>query len=287
MTVEPAYTDYEQTTDETIEIEPVRKLNWKSKSNKQYWERALTSFDDIYAEMKFHAVGDDDHPRRAAIDTIRSDEVVEVATDAGGRGLTFRELRSGGDMTTVVVAETDGIADEVEEIVGAASFEERLDLYPHFGVPEEAVETAREFAELDINSPIYELACRTPSSEYGEDEHEVVVRDPHPILNVIWGYMGWRFIDFFPPHFEHDASREVAIANGQVFRELGYDEEAEALFEMLKAPMLWSGYHGIGHVKNPHCIGAYDLKDERWEEKRVIWRREHESLAEPETTPPE
>lgn len=286
MTIEPVYTDYEQTTEETIEIDPVRKLNWKSKPNKQYWEELLMSFDRVYTEMKFRAVGDDDHPRRAALDTIPSDEAIDVATDASRRGLRFREIMSGGDATTVVIAETADIADEIEEISGAATPEDRLELFPHFGVPEEAVETAREFAEREINSPIYELACRTPSAEHGEDGHEVIVRNPHPILNVIWGYMGWRFVDFFPPHFEHDASREVAIANGRVLRELGYDEEAEALFEMLKAPMLWSGYNGIGHVKNPHCIGAYDLKDERWEEKRVIWRREHESLAEPETTPP-
>lgn len=70
-------------------------------------------------------------------------------------------------------------------------------------------------------------------------------------LNFFYRYMGARLVSHMPCSFNCEHSLEIADANFNLMKELGYVEEAKWLEEIFNWPVRWSSLHGIAEVRCP------------------------------------
>lgn len=257
--------------DVTLDLPTVAKQNWKSKEHRDSWDDQLGPFSSTFEQASVAALSDEDHPRTALTLSLSTEEVVDVLSELPDDVSVDRTTE--GESTTLALASSDCPVDATTVLEGDL---DPIEAQVIRGVPECCAEHYDDRRQAGQADPIADIARNTPSTT--ERAGELVVEDPHPILNLAWSYLGWRFVDFYPCSFECDAAREVGVENGRVLRDLDYDETAEAMFEFLAAPTYWSGYHGLAHVKNGWCIGQYTT-DDYWHEEVVRFNGYHEELA--------
>lgn len=259
----------------TLELNDVYKHNWKTPTSRDALGHHLEVGENLLEYILHPATLDDDHPRAGYVRDVPSEEVFDFIAEAHADGLGVEKIAD-GSQTTVAVGETASVA---EDLSVAVQDHDRETIQQIFGHPECAREHRVEWHENDVDDPLYETAANSPSAERVDDDPETIrVSDPHHILNQIWAYLGWQFVEFHPCSFECDEAFGIAKRNGELLREEGYGDEAEALFKYLAAPASWSGYHGLAHVKSGHAIGEY-VTDDRWDERKVIWVEEHDAKA--------
>lgn len=271
MTLDPSRSD----PDVTLDLPAVSKHNWKLTEIRDVWNEPLESFVRARREAAVAALQDADHPRtmlRRTLPTERASDLVSALSDEIGIA-----RRDDGDVTTLALTAPDC---QLE----AATFLDREigppDEVQHRGVPECCATAYAEHWAGGQTDPIAAIARNSPSTV--ERGGELVVEDPSPILNPLWAFQGWSFIDFYPCSFECDHARQFAIETGRILRETGNGEHAEAAFELLADPTFWSGYHGLAHVKNSWCIGEYTT-DDYWHEQIVRFNGFHEDLGDVES----
>ncbi|MFC3957441.1 hypothetical protein [Halovivax cerinus] len=259
------------TPDASLDLPAVEKHNWKSQEHRDAWDGRLGRFSSAFDRAMEAALVDDEHPRTGLRRTLPTDDAIDLVARVSD---AVDIARKSGDRTTTVGLTTpacDVDADALLDGVESQEIERSIR-----GIPECCADAHRDAREAGFDDPIAEIARNTPRST--ERGGELVVEDPHPVLNRAWAYLGWRFVDFHPCSFECDAAREVAIQNGRLLRETGHGETADAMFEFLASPTYWSGYHGLAHVKNGWCIGEYTT-DDYWSEEVVRFNGYHDSLA--------
>lgn len=272
MTVEPQYTEYEEKTDNSLDITPVEKHNWKTGNSRDFWED-IHDFGEILHKVKYRALLEDDHPRKVVKIEMENQSLDEWINSVAEDDVKFKRIQEG----KLLIAREGDLLEEVLDLIDETDEESVERMNELRGTPECCIEAASERREKGLEDPIYEAACASPSAELKDDDPEhVVVKDPDPMLNTFWAYRGWKFIDHMPCSFECEASGEIAAKNGEIMRELGYGDEAEKMYGFLSQPAWWSGYHGLAHIKNGYCIGSYTT-DDRWSEKQVTWVEEHEA----------
>lgn len=257
--------------DVTLDLPEVSKHNWKELEIRDIWSGPLESFVEGRREVAQRALQDEDHPRtmlRVVVPTERVSDLVAELDDEVDVG---RE--DDDDATTLVLTSPEcpvGSEAMLAEDVGP------LDRLQYRGVPECCANAYAEHRSNGQTDPIPAIARNTPSTVERGDE--LVVEDPHPILNPMWAFQGWSFIDFYPCSYECDRARHVASETGRLFREMGKDEAAEAAYEFLTEPTYWSGYHGLAHVKSSWCIGEYTT-DDYWHEQTVRFDGYHDEVG--------
>ncbi|MFP4038783.1 MAG: hypothetical protein ACLFTA_03295 [Candidatus Nanohaloarchaea archaeon] len=272
MSVDPFYSDYEEETDQSLDISEVNKFNWKSTMSRDFWDSYLKEFPDKFEEAKLQAVRDEEHPRKVLVKSLSEESLEELVEKSQEQGLEFWKM---SDEDKVVLAREREV---IEDFRDAREEGETGKILKLKGVPECCVEERQSTLERGIEDPIYEVACNSESAKsLDENGEEVQVEDPHPLLNKMWAYRGVRFVEHYPCSFECDESQELAKKNAEMMKENGDKELAEQVAGFLNSPMSWSGYHGLAHVKNGFSIGEYTT-DDRWSEKIVIWMEEHENL---------
>lgn len=260
--------------DVSLDISSVAKHNWKSKEHRNRWSDRLGKFPRAFDRALEAALTDDNHPRTALQRTLSTDDALDLVARLPDEVTVARETSDGE--TTVVLTTSDCPVD-AEALL--ANDVDPIEAMRARGVPECCAERYDAFRREGQTDPIAAIAENTPSTI--ERAGELVVENPHPILNLAWSYKGWRFVDFYPCSFECDHAREVASETGRLLRENGDGDIAEATFEFLAGPTYWSGYHGLAHVKNGWSIGEYTT-DDYWHERIVRFNGYHEELADSE-----
>lgn len=271
MTVEPLPMD--DKPDSVIDLPSTSKHNWKSADIRDAW--GIEPGNNILADTFKAAVRNPEHPRHGYIDRIPHESAFEEMQKISSKSLQVSEISKAENSVLVAVTKSEATA---RQLINAFEDNDYDEMAHIFGHPSCCTRHTSEWRNKGIHDPVYETACNTPSAEPRDDRSVIEVSDPHPILNVFWSYLGWQFIDFYPCSFECDTARSIAIKNGKLMREIGVGETAEELFEFLSEPASWSGYNGLTHVKNSHCIGSYDC-DNRWDERRVVWIDDHDAKA--------
>ncbi|WP_254766055.1 DUF483 domain-containing protein [Salinilacihabitans rarus] len=263
MTVEPRYPiEY----DGEIDLEPFAKHNWKSAAARDRWREPLNACRDAYPLVEIRAVADSDADRSAAVvdrARLRDPDYVNEIADAG--------LATTVSHDTAFVGRTEESADLAAEAYADGDDALLGDL---LGYPDCCVDAYRDDVDEDYVPPIYEIACRSDCAVEDPDRETLRLDDPDPLLNVLWGHLGWQFVSHVPCAFDCEASREIAAVHGRLYRELGLGEEAEALWEFLATPATWSGLKGISTVRNGYLIGSTNAPA-YWSEKTVTWAEEH------------
>lgn len=254
--------------DTTLNLPEVSKHNWKTKAARQLWQGPLEQFVRGRREVTRTALADSDHPRSVLWRTLPS-----------GQSETFRQnLPARAESTaTTVDGTTTVVSTTPEASVTSETILERdagpLDVIAERGVPDCCASAYERHREAGHDDPIAAIASDTPSTVTRGSE--LVVEDPHYVLNPMWAFQGWGFVDFYPCSFECDEARAVATETGRLFRQTGYGRAADAAFEFLTAPTYWSGYHGLAHLKNGWCIGEYTT-DDYWHEQTVRFGGYHD-----------
>lgn len=257
--------------DVTLDLPEVSKHNWKELEIRDVWSDLLESFVEGRREVAQRALHDEDHPRTMLRRRVPTERVSDVVGELGDEIDVARE--EDDDVTTLALTSPECPVNSemmLEQDIG------RLDQLQYRGVPEccaAAYGTHRASGRAD---PIAAIARNTPSMV--ERGGELVVEDPYPILNPLWAFQGWSFIDFYPCSYECDHARHVASETGRLFREIGKGKAAEAAYEFLTEPTYWSGYHGLAHVKSSWCIGEYTT-DDYWHEETVRFNGYHEEVG--------
>lgn len=265
-----------ETNHNSIALPTVSKQNWKSADIRDRWEAdGITPGFCPIRETYELATLREDHPRMGYIIPNSANVSVDEIVEMNEKGLTLLEIVREGEVDSLAVGIDETSAEQIRSAVLADSYSQLEKL---FGVPKCCRRFAEEHRNCDLHDPVYEAACNSPSAVEHDGPETVRVENPKPILNVMWSYLGWQFIDFHPCSFECEAAFDVAVKNGKLMREVDPDGDLDALYEMLTQPASWSGYHGLTHVKNSHCIGSYDC-DDRWDERKVIWIEEHSAKA--------
>lgn len=258
----------------SLDLPPVDKHNWKSKAHRDRWSDALGRFPRAFDRALEAALLDPDHPRSALCRTLDSETAIDLVARVSDDVDVVRETSDGE--TTVALA-APGAAVPASGLLDADR--DAVEAQTARGVPECCAEQYAAHAEDGHSDPVAAIARDTPGTT--ERGGELVVEDPHPVLNPAWSYRGWRFVDFYPCSFECDAARRVATENGRLLREADAGQTAEATFEFLAAPTYWSGYHGLAHVKNRWSIGEY-ATDDYWHEETVRFNGYHDGSEDTE-----
>lgn len=261
--------------DTTLELPEVSKQNWKSQDIKNLWKEPLNQFVRGRREAARAALTDADHPRSILWQTLPSDQVQEFLDSVDG---SVDSATTSTDGATTIVSVTPDCSLDPERILEREAGP--LDLLTERGVPHCCASAYERHRANGNSDPIVGVAKNTPSTT--ERGGELIVKSPHYILNPMWAFHGWGFVDFYPCSFECDRARGVAAETGRVFREIGYGRAADALFEFLTEPTYWSGYHGLAHVKSGWCVGEYTT-DDYWHERTVRFGGYHEDYADVES----
>lgn len=252
----------------TLDLPEVSKHNWKSREIKRLWQDPLERFVRGRRAVARMALTDADHPRSVLWQTLSRDSADEYLDSVDSR---IDSATSTTDGATTVVSVTSDCPLDAEEILAREAGP--LDVLTERGVPDCCANAYARHEADGHEDPIAAVAENTPSTVTRGGE--LVVEDPHHVLNPMWAYRGWGFVDFYPCSFECDEARAVAVKTGRLFREAGYGQAADALFEFLTAPTYWSGYHGLAHLKNGWCVGEYTT-DDYWHEQTVRFGGYHQ-----------
>ncbi|MFC4451367.1 hypothetical protein [Halorussus aquaticus] len=257
--------------DVSLDLPEVSKHNWKELEIRDAWDDPLESFVEGRREVAQRALLDEDHPRKTLRRLVPTERASDIVADMSEEIDVARAVDD--DKTTLMLTSPDCPADPETLLDWDVS---PIDQMKYRGVPDCCATALTQHRANGQHDPIVAIARNTPSTE--ERGGELVVEDPHPILNPIWAYQGWSFVDFYPCSFECDRAREFASETGRLFREIGRDEAAEAAYEFLTEPTYWSGYHGLAHVKNSWCIGEYNT-DDYWKEEVVRFNGYHDEVG--------
>lgn len=69
--------------------------------------------------------------------------------------------------------------------------------------------------------------------------------------NILWRWMGVRFVPHLPCSFDCSESCRTGEAYEHILRKYGYGNEANWMREILTWPIEWSSLHGIAEIKTP------------------------------------
>lgn len=257
--------------DVNLELPNVTKQNWKSAEIRDRWAGPLESFVAQRREVAKLSLTESDHPRQMLRWSVPSEQATEFADSLPDEIQTAVD-DDGETAQFALTSEDRGVSSDAI-LADEVSSEEQLALQ---GVPDCCRAAYQRHRADGRTDPIVEIAKNTPSTT--ERGGEFVVESPYPILNPLWAFEGWNFVDFYPCSYECDEARAVAIAEGKSLRERGHGVAAEAAFEFLAQPTYWSGYHGLAHLKNAWCIGQYRT-DDRWHEQTVRFTGYHEEMG--------
>lgn len=281
--------------DHDIRLEPFEKKNWKSPSSREGWRDVLQRAARGKSEAEWRSVLDGRTERRAAIIHVNNYNREAWLRRVSEHDLVYRDIRftrphqgfahgfTDTDVddleriTYAVVAQDVDVADEfVEAETELGSLEKHDVVGELLGFPE----CCRDFfadvwASQGQIDPMYEVACNSGNAEAIDgDREDVLIRDPDPWNNVLYRYFGWAFITHIPCSWDCEASMEIARSRGELMADNGYKDAANALWEWLSEPMVWTGYHGICHLVNQHFLGSSSTSD-YWSKKRIVWGEEN------------
>lgn len=264
MTIQPTYpTAY----DGTLDISPITKHNWKSLAAREKWKGPLDTCKRNAHQVQLLAAAAPTHPRQVArIDRsrLRDPDVIDTLVD---HEMTVEVAHD----NAFVARRDDAIA--AEQACDAHTADAHAVLGDLLGYPECCIDAYREHGPAN-EVPIYEMACHSENAVENPDDQSLLLESPDPLLNVIWQYLGYSFLDHIPCSFDCEQSRDLAAANGQSYRALGLGDEAEALWEFLATPTTWTGYHGLSNIRNGYLIGSTNTPA-YWDEKTVVWQDDH------------
>ncbi len=263
MTVEPHYPiDY----DGDLEISRFTRHNWKTKASREHWKEDLRACQNGYPLVEIAAVGSKKSPRKLAIvdrGQLRNESYVNQIAEHGLETATVHNRALVGTDTDVV-----------EDAVDAFKAEDAHRLGELLGYPECCIDAFEERVDDEHAVPIYEIACASDNAVEAPDRETIRLEEPDPLLNIIWAYKGWRFISHIPCSFDCDESRDLAQTHGELYREVGFGDEAERLWEFLGTPVTWTGLHGMSNIRNGYLIGSTNTPP-YWSKKTVVWKEEH------------
>lgn len=316
MTVDPVHSEHAFRSNGTlddIELDPVIKSNWKTKGAREYWSDKISTFVSLIPEFVRTVVTDDDHPRDAFIfdSTSKAQDAMKLDTQNSPVQVLInkekREDRPYGMFTDytnavsmvdgelsdeyLIVAKNPDTANKISQLLytnrpQSTDYEELAD---HFGYPDCCRNTHSHTARHGHSDPAYRIACNTESTERveGEPQH-VVTHHPDPFLNQTWRFHGFRFSYHLPCSYDCDPSGQLARTNYEIYKQIAGEDKRDAVNAMLSwldLPSYLSAYHGLTHIKNAYAIGSYHT-DSNWEEKQLIWMREHNEKPELEVNHP-
>lgn len=292
MTVEPDY--HPNPPDTNVQIEPFTKTNFKTPTSRDLWSDLLDRIAAAKSEAEWRSVMDNDTDRKAAVIHVTNYNRERWLRRVSEYDLSFRDIRYSKPydgfshkffptdetdperITYSVLAVNDDIADKFEEAETEMGGAERHDTVGQLlGFPS----CCRDFfndvwVNQGVKDPMYEITCNSDSADVVcGDRTTLKVEDPNPGANILWRYFGWSFITHHPCSWDCTESVEIARDRYRVMCEAGYDEAADALYEWLDEPHVWSGYHALATVKNQHIIGNTHTSS-YWTDKTIYWKHE-------------
>lgn len=276
--------------------EPFTNTNWKTVESRDRWRDLLATAATAKHEAEWRSVMDDRTDRKAAIIHVNNYNREKWLKRVGKHGLAYRDIRysepydgfshrhipttedNPNRLTYAVIAENEQYADEMEAVEtgeGGADRHDRVGELLNFP------DCCREYFNDEwlggCIDPIYETTCNTGSARAIDgDPQNVLVEEPVPWTNIMYRYFGWSFVTHIPCSWDCEESIEIAKARGEIMADAGYEDAANAMYNFLDLPMVWSCKNGIAHVKNRHFIGTSSSAT-NWNEKRVVWGEENEA----------
>lgn len=282
--------------DYTYRPTPFTKTNWKSGDARDTWRDLLQRAASAKRHAEWKSVLSGETDRKAAIIHVNNNNREKWLRRIGEYGLSYRDIRYSepydgfshkffptdksdpNRITYAVIAESDDVADKMEEAELDMDGHERHDMVGELlGFPECCRKQFNEiWLDKGLIDPMYEVSCNTDSACAVDGDHNHVrVGEPNPYTNVMYRYFGWSFITHIPCSWDCEKSTEIGRARGGIMADDGYQDAANAMYNFLDKPMTWTGLKGFGHVKNDSFIGGTGTSC-YWDKKKIVWGEEHE-----------
>lgn len=260
--IEPTYSKSPPST--SIDIEGIRKLNWKSGEIRDYFLDSLEAIVEHNNEWKIKQVTDEDHPRKVA--TIVITDLEDIINYTADKSLDYEEIENecGGD--NLIIGKSQESIDTW--LLGDEKIRHKLK-----GVPECCIDGFENSKELK-----YDAACATQSAKSLDSEGGVKLSNESPLTNTFWNYSGISLLEYTPHSHDCEKSKKIAKKNGALLREIGLSEEADILWEFLSGSVTWEAYHGLAHIRNEYAIGSYTVGN-NWLKKTIKFNGEHQEIG--------
>jgi hypothetical protein len=280
-----------------LRLEPFAKTNWKTGDSRDKWKDLLSRASAAMREAEWRSVMSGETDRKAAIIHVNNGNREKWIRRVGENNLHYRDIRytepyngfshkhfptSKDDPTRITyaaISTNPDVADKFEEAELELSGEDKHEAVGELlGFPECCRE---KFGDIWVNEgqidPIYEISCNSDNAEMIDgDAENVLIKDPEPWANVMNRYFGWAFITHLPCSWNCEKSHKIAKARGEIMKDAGYEDAANALYHWLSLPGVWTGHNGIAHFRNEHMIGAAGTST-YWNKKRIVWGEEHDA----------
>jgi hypothetical protein len=281
-----------------VKLDPFAQHNWKTLESRDKWKDTLqrASAGKSFAEWK--SVESDKTDRKAAIIHINNYNREEWLRRLSERDLVYRDIRYSEPYegfshkffptsiddpernTYAVIAQNEDIADKIEEAeLEFDEAEKHRTVGGFLGFPDCCIEHfLKTWHGKEMIDPMYETSCNTPEAVAKDDDPEDVwiEGDIEPWANVLWRYFGWSFITHIPCSWSCEESLDIGRKRGEIMAENGFKDEANALWEWLGSPHVWTGKNSIAHIRNRYVTGQSGTSS-YWSKKRIVWKREHEA----------
>lgn len=299
--IEPLYSELLSNDDYIYDIQNIAKQNPKTTGARDYWSRYLRDFSlTILPMVVGKAITNGEHPRNAAVVGIDPSHDEQISGTLSSWGLNVEEtnqtisdsdfnrlasypntpilgdpesLHSSIYDVPVYIIHNNYVDDDFKEQLKDDSENSLRNVADAFGIPDCCTDALVERISKNIGDGIYHAACHTSTTTENGTRTNVSISSGNPLLNTMWRYHGWSFLQYTPCSFTCDNAGEMAKLNYETIHDID-GEIADALLAWLDMNTSWSAYHGLTNIKNSYFIGSYTT-DEHWTKKTTVWGTKH------------
>lgn len=245
-----------------MDMPPFVRVAWVSNEAKEHWEPVLERASRFYDIMEKLSVYEG--VRNLMTASLYPEQVPDTINEIAPLGLLFAPI--------IRVGEYDGFAhyhppveegkpwhyygplgrpEHVTEFIKADQIGDHVRMGELLGFPSCCTAFFQEEWVQGYNDPIWQIAMNTPEKDVLLRDEKFIRLKAYPEVLSLLRYNGPRFTFHIPCSTTCESSKKIADDWVAVARQHGYDEEVEALYEVLSWPMEWSVLHGIAEIKTP------------------------------------
>jgi uncharacterized protein len=226
-----------------FQLHSFTRIAWASDAARDVWAPRLERLRKIGPELEWRSVAAGARPCAVIFAPQRPEG--DACAPWVESGLTSARLDGG----RVLV----GRADHLAALQGAMTSGDDGEVGRLLGHPDCCRAFFRKvWVDEGLLDPTWAVAAASISARRETDDAgETLTVEGSPGANVLWRWLGVRFVPHTPCGFDCPATTALAEQVAAVARASGLEREAEWMTEILSWPVEWSALHGIAEIRTP------------------------------------
>jgi len=242
-----------------FDLDGFRREVWLNKSAKEEWGSVLPEAASLLQNMEVESVARDQ--RRCSWQTIGEVDYPKFQSDWESKGILSAVVRRVGQFEgftnkhypvregepALVCCILSKSAEDLEAFKKAVDAQDDYAQGILLGYPECCCRFFRDVWLKGYHDPIWQMALN--SAVIRKDSHYIKMK-PHELSNPVLRFLGIRIAFHIPCSFDCQKTIEITKERLEMTKEFN-SKLVEKVVQLLRMPVSWDCYHGIGVVRTP------------------------------------